>query len=106
MPLFRRVARRGFSNYPFKKVAIAINVERLEERFADGDVVNLESLVEKGLIGKNDRFVKILGTGSLTKKLTVEIRSISASAREKIEKAGGSVVEKREVTQQDETHGE
>lgn len=105
MPLFRRVARRGFSNYPFKRVALAVNIARLEELFTDGDVVNLETLAEKGLIGKKDRNVKILGSGSLTKKLTVEIPSLSASAREKIEKAGGSVVVK-EVKQQDETHGQ
>lgn len=105
MPLFRRVARRGFSNYPFKRVALAVNIARLEELFTDGDVVNLETLAEKGLIGKKDRNVKILGSGSLTKKLTVEIPSLSASAREKIEKAGGSVVVK-EAKQQDETHGQ
>ncbi len=91
MPLYRRVARRGFSNYPFKKEFEVINLSRLENVFADGETVNMQSLREKGLISGN-KDVKILGNGEITKKLNVEVASLSKSAREKLEKAGGTVV--------------
>ncbi len=92
MPLYRRVAIRGFSNYPFKKEYVCINVGQLEEKYADGETVNKETLVAKGFCSKKESvLVKILGNGELTKKLTVEIQKISASAKDKIEKAGGSV---------------
>jgi len=93
MPLFRRVARRGFSNYPFKYSFAVVNVADLENRFEDGDTVTWEALVESGLIKAKDVLVKILGDGELTKKLTVEMLDMSASAKEKIEKAGGKIVE-------------
>lgn len=96
MPLYRRVAKRGFSNYPFKKEYFAINLFLLEEKYADGESVNKESLLKKGLIKKECLLVKILGNGDLTKKLTVDVDKISASAKEKIEKAGGSVVKSEE----------
>lgn len=92
MPLYRRIARKGFSNYPFKKEYVCINVELLETKFNDGETVNKASLVEKGFISsKSNSLVKILGNGEITKKLTVEVDKVSASAKEKIEKAGGSV---------------
>lgn len=92
MPLYRRIARKGFSNYPFKKEYVCINVELLETKFNDGETVNKASLVEKGFISsKSNSMVKILGNGEITKKLTVEVDKVSASAKEKIEKAGGSV---------------
>lgn len=95
MPLFRRIAHRGFSNHPFKKEYTCINVSQLEEKFADGETVNKETLVSKGLTSaKGARFVKVLGNGDITKKLTVDVDKISASAKEKIEKAGGSVAVK------------
>lgn len=93
MPLFRRVARRGFSNYPFKYSFAVVNVADLENKFEDGDTVTWEALVENGLIKAKDVLVKILGDGELTKKLTVEMLDMSASAKEKIEKAGGKIVE-------------
>ena len=96
MPLYRRIAHRGFSNYPFKKEYSVVNVALLEEKFSDGDTVNKESLLEKGLVAKANALVKILGTGDLTKKLTVEVDKVSASAKTKIEKAGGSVKEAAE----------
>ena len=92
MPLYRRIARKGFSNYPFKKEYVCINVEMLETKFNDGETVNKASLIEKGFISsKAKSMVKILGNGDITKKLTVEVDKVSASAKEKIEKAGGSV---------------
>ena len=92
MPLYRRVAIRGFSNYPFKKEYVCINVSTLEKTFEDGATVDKESLKNKGFISKtNNTLVKVLGDGEITKKLTVVVDKVSASAKAKIEKAGGSV---------------
>ncbi len=90
MPLFRRIARRGFSNYPFKKEFQVVNVSDLN-RFADGDVVTPVSLAAHGLARRKGMGVKILGSGELTKKLVVEGARVSASARQKIVSAGGEV---------------
>ncbi|MBR0101469.1 MAG: 50S ribosomal protein L15 [Treponema sp.] len=91
MPLYRRIAHRGFSNYPFKKVYDVVNVEVLEQKFEAGETVNKAALLSKGLIKSAKSLVKILGNGELTKSLTVEVDKVSASAKAKIEKAGGSV---------------
>lgn len=91
MPLYRRIARRGFSNYWFKKEYAIVNLAELEAKFADGETVNRESLVLKGLIKKADALIKVLGDGDITKKLTVSVDKVSASAKAKIEKAGGTV---------------
>ena len=94
MPLYRRIAHKGFSNYPFKKEYVCINLDQLEAKFNDGETVNKESLVAKGFVSKKaseKALVKILGNGDITKKLTVEVNKASASAKAKIEKAGGSV---------------
>ena len=90
MPLFRRIARRGFSNYPFKKEFQVVNVSDLN-RFADGDVVSPASLSAHGLARRKGVEVKILASGELTKKLVVEGARVSASARQKIVSAGGEV---------------
>ena len=92
MPLYRRIARRGLSNYPFKKEYVCINVEQLEAKFNDGETVDKTSLIEKGFISsKNASLVKVLGNGEVSKKLTVVVDKVSESAKAKIEKAGGSV---------------
>lgn len=91
MPLYRRIAQRGFSNSPFKKEFAIINLVDLEAKYADGETVNRTSLKEKGLVGKIVDGIKVLGNGEISKKLTVEVEKISASAKEKIEKVGGSV---------------
>ena len=91
MPLYRRIAHRGFSNYPFKKVFDVVNVEVLEQKYSAGETVDKASLLSKGLIKSAKSLVKILGNGELTKSLTVEVDKVSASAKAKIEKAGGSV---------------
>lgn len=91
MPLYRRIARRGFSNYPYRKEYAVVNLELIVAKFAEGDTVNRESLIEKGLLKKSALLVKILGNGDVDKKLTVCADKVSAGAKEKIEKAGGSV---------------
>ncbi|WP_147625093.1 50S ribosomal protein L15 [Treponema denticola] len=93
MPLYRRVAKKGFSNYPFKKEFYVVNLAMLETKYSDGETVNKDSLMQKGLLRKGSLYVKVLGTGDITKKLTVDVDRISASAKEKIEKAGGTIVQ-------------
>ena len=87
MPLARRLPKRGFNNI-FAKPLEAINVAALN-KFEDGDTVNVCDLLEKGILSKCEYGVKIRGNGELTKKLTVRASAFSASAKEKIEKAGG-----------------
>ena len=87
MPLYRRLPKRGFNNI-FAKQYLAVNVEELN-RLEDGTEVTAETLKENGIISKTLDGVKILGRGELTKKLSVKVAKYSASAKEKIEKAGG-----------------
>ena len=87
MPLVRRLPKRGFNNI-FAKPLEAINVDVLN-KFEDGAVVDAKALLEKGILSKCEYGVKILGNGELTKKLTVQANKFSASAKEKIEAAGG-----------------
>jgi large subunit ribosomal protein L15 len=94
MPLYRRIAHRGFSNYPFKENYTVINVARLTEKFQDGDVVSEESLRDKGLLKGKKSLVKILGDGEINIKLDIKISKVTKSAKEKIEKAGGKVLVK------------
>lgn len=92
MPLYRRIAHKGFSNYPFKKEYVCFNLDVIESKFNDGETVNKEALIAKGMIsGKAVTLVKILGNGDMKKKLTFEVDKVSESAKAKIEKAGGSV---------------
>lgn len=91
MPLFRRIAQRGFSNYPFKKEYACVNVADINVKYSDGETVNKETLAAKGLLKGTNPLVKILGNGEITKKLTFNVDKVSASAKDKIEKAGGSV---------------
>ncbi|MCR4823439.1 MAG: 50S ribosomal protein L15 [Treponema sp.] len=91
MPLYRRIAHRGFSNYPFKKVYAVVNLDLLEQKFAAGETVDKAALIAKGLVKSSAGLVKVLGNGDLTKSLTVNVDKVSASAKAKIEKAGGSV---------------
>lgn len=91
MPLFRRIAQRGFSNYPFKKEYACVNVADINAKYSDGETVNKETLAAKGLLKGVNPLVKILGNGEITKKLSFNVDKISASAKDKIEKAGGSV---------------
>lgn len=88
-PLYRRIPKRGFNNIFATEYAI-VNVSDLE-KFEDGTVVNIELLMNEGIIRKPMAGLKVLGNGSLTKKLTVEAKKISNSAREKIEACGGKI---------------
>lgn len=92
MPLYRRLAHRGFSNYPFKITARAVNLSEIEKKYADGETVDPSTLVSKRLADKGDT-VKILANGEITKKVTVTSLAVSAAAKEKVVKAGGTVVD-------------
>ena len=82
----------GFENINHVEY-LPVNVKRLEETFEAGDVVNGESLKAKGIIKHADALVKVLGDGEITKALTVQVDKVSASAKAKIEAAGGKVEE-------------
>ena len=88
MPLVRKLPIRGFTNYT-RKVVIPVNLDVLN-RFDDGAEVSVEQLVQTGLVKGRFDGVKILGNGSVEKKLSVKAHGFSASAKEKIEAAGGS----------------
>ena len=88
MPLYRRLPKRGFTNRN-AKVYTAVNVSSLN-RFEDGAVVDIETLLTSGVVSKVVDGVKILGNGEITKKLTVKATAFSAAAKEKIEAAGGT----------------
>lgn len=89
MPMKMRIAKRGFKN-PFRVEAFPMNLRTLEEVFEAGATVDLDALRAKGLVPKRVETLKILAEGELTKKLTVKAHRFSASAKEKIEKAGGT----------------
>ena len=91
MPLYRKLARRGFSNCPFKKEFAVVSLETLSEKFEDGQTVSLASLKEKKIVKGKDVQVKVLANGELKKKLVVEGLKVSAPAAEKIKAAGGEV---------------
>ena len=90
VPLTRRQPKSPGFNNPNKVVYAVINVARLEDAFEAGDEVTVESLTARGLVRKK-RPVKVLGHGELTKALTVDVDAITATAREKVIAAGGTV---------------
>ena len=90
MPLYRRIARRGFSNSVFRSEYTVINLEALA-RFEAGATVSARTLAEQGVIRKPSEAVKILGHGEIATRLEVRVAQVSGSARAKIEAAGGSV---------------
>ena len=87
MPLARRLPKRGFHNI-FAKPLTAVNVSALN-KFEDGETVNAEALLAKGILSKCEYGVKVLGNGSVTKKVTVQAAAFSQAAKEAIEAAGG-----------------
>lgn len=91
MPLIRRIPKRGFSNDRFRQLFHVVNVKQLEARCENGTEVSARSLADAGVIRDAKLPLKILGEGELTKKLAVTAAKFSASARSKIEAAGGSV---------------
>jgi large subunit ribosomal protein L15 len=91
MPLFRRIPKRGFSNYNFARRFEIVNVSQLETFFDDGTEISVEQLVCVGLVDNVKSKVKILGDGELTKKLSVTAQKFSKSAEQKISGCGGTV---------------
>lgn len=88
MPLQRRLPKRGFTN-PFRKHLNAVNVSSLDA-FDDGAIVDIQALLDRGIVKEAQDGLKVLGDGELSKKLTVKARGASKAAIEKIEKAGGT----------------
>ena len=99
MPLHRRLPKRGFNNTRFQDKIAVVNVASLNERFEDGDTVNMGTLKAARLVKGTYDGVKVLGNGDLAKKLTVEGCKVSASAKEKIEKAGGSIADAQKAAE-------
>ena len=91
MPISRRLPKLpGFKNR-FRQEYAVVNVGRLEGVFAAGDVIDVQALLDKGIVKSSRSAVKVLGDGDLTKAFTVKVDKVSGTAREKIEAAGGKV---------------
>ena len=90
MPLFRRVAKRGFNNRAFADTVVIVNVGQLDKTFEAGAEVTVEKLVARGIIPSRFDVLKVLGEGELTKKLTVKAHRFSQSAEALIVAAGGT----------------
>lgn len=90
MPFVRRLPKRGFNNAAFNAKALGVNLSTLEKKFESGAEITVESLAQAGLSDNKRPKIKILGQGELTKKFTVKV-PCSASAKAKIEAAGGTV---------------
>ena len=90
MPLYRRIARRGFSNYPLKR-SLKLSLDAVSKKFEDGEVVSLATLKERSLVKGVESQAKVLANGELTKKVVFEGLKISAAAVKKIEAAGGEI---------------
>ena len=90
MPLFRRLPKRGFSNYNFARRYEVVNVSQLENSFDDGAAINIKALALVGLVDSAKSRVKVLGDGELTKKLDVAANKFSKSAEQKISGCGGT----------------
>ncbi len=88
-PMQRRLPKRGFKN-PFRREAFAVNVGAIAERFTAGTVVDVDALKASGMVPRKAPLVKVLGDGDVTLKLTVRAHAFSASAKLKLEQAGGS----------------
>ena len=91
MPLLRRIPKRGFNNARFATVFEIVNLDDINERFENGETVNLETLKARRLVHGTKDGIKVLGNGDITKKLTFEVEKVSKSAEEKINKAGGEI---------------
>ena len=92
LPLYRKLPKRGFNNAKFAKVYAIVNVDAFNA-FEDGAIIDLEALMAKKIVRKANDGLKVLGNGELTKKVTVKATIFSASAKEKIEAAGGKTEE-------------
>jgi len=92
MPLYRRLPKRGFNNAKFRKVYAIVNVGQLESAFEEGADVDAAAIRNARLVNAKQGPIKVLGGGELSKKLSVKADRFSASARRKIEGAGGAAV--------------
>lgn len=99
MPLYRKLPRRGFNNFNFRTSYQTVNVGQLEK--LEGDTVDRAALVAAGLVRDNKQGVKLLGDGEVSKAFTVTVCKVSASAKSKIEAAGGKIVEAAVETKED-----
>tara|TARA_B100000927_G_scaffold291369_1_gene293186 strand:+ start:932 stop:1219 length:288 start_codon:yes stop_codon:yes gene_type:complete len=90
MPLHRRLPKRGFNNVQFRDKVAIVNVGQLNEKFEDDSTVDEKALRAVGLVSGRCDAIKILGEGELGRKLKIVVDAVSASARAKVEKAGGS----------------
>jgi large subunit ribosomal protein L15 len=93
MPIYRRLPKRGFNNAAFTTTYAVVNVSLLEERFEAGASIDEAALRQAGIVKGRYNGIKILGDGEISKSFKIEVNKVSASARDKIEKAGGSVTE-------------
>lgn len=92
MPLYRRIARRGFSNAPFAEEVAAFNLRDILPKYNEGETVNRETLIQKKLLPRKSKAcIKILSMGDIDKKIDFKVDRVSKAAKEKIEKAGGTV---------------
>ena len=91
MPLTRRMPKRGFKN-PMRRIIAIVNIEQLK-RFQEGSIVDRETLAAFGLVSGRADGIKVLGNGEINFPLSVNVDSVSRGAREKIEAAGGTIVE-------------
>ena len=91
MPLHRRLPKKGFSNVQFAPKVAVVNVAQLNAKFEDGATITEDTLRAAGLINGRYDAVKVLGNGELERKLTVSVDAVSASAKAKIEQAGGTI---------------
>jgi len=85
--IFMKMPIRGFSNARFRKPYDVINLDQIDAAFKDGEVVNAQSLADRGFLSGTTFGIKILGNGELTKKVTIEAAALSKSAQEKLQKA-------------------
>jgi len=95
VPLYRKLPKRGFSNFRFRTEYAIVNVGDLER--VDGETIDRDSLIKAGLVRSSANLVKILGEGEVNQAYSITVDKISAAAREKIEKAGGKVVLQEEA---------
>jgi len=91
MPLSRRLPKRGFRN-PFRRNIVTINIDQLR-RFPEGSVIDRDALLEAGLVKKTGDGIKVLGKGNIDYPISLKVDMISRGAKDKIEAAGGSIVE-------------
>ncbi len=92
VPLYRRLPRRGFSNFKFRIEYTAVNIGVLDRIATEVDLVDREALIEAGLVRKNVQRIKILGKGEISRAVKVQAEKFSAAAAEKILKAGGEII--------------